>query len=219
MSALTERFLSCLDHAPVVAHVKTETTAQALRVASACVTAGFQILAIDSLVPGATDVIAALAARADTVVGLWGPVTTSELDALQAGGGAFYLWDPVEAVLPPSELLGIPWVTSREDAERLDILSRGAMLCVRHVEGDEGMARWADIQDAVPGSTLLASGKIGGDEVGRLVAAGARGVCLSSALYSEALLRSQDYRAVRDYAAAVHREAAQLARRRSGGVP
>ena len=67
------------------------------------------------------------------------------------------------------------------------------------------------LRQSWPGIDFIAHGGIGGDAIGQWLAAGARGVALEGALYSEELLAARDSVSVRNFAAAAHQEATRYA--------
>ena len=206
---------AAIDHAPAIALIRAEVPEQALRAGAACWAGGFRLTALSAQIPSAPDILSALGARADLLVGLWGIDSVDALDAFDLGRVAFAFGslEGAEGV-QTLEDTGVPFIPTCRDLEQARAKLEGgtSTLCLEEVSSLGGPAAVADLIRSNPGAQIFCAGGIGGDELAPYIEAGARGLILTNALMSPSLLSRGDYRSVRNYAAAVHQEATRLGR-------
>jgi 2-keto-3-deoxy-6-phosphogluconate aldolase len=70
--------------------------------------------------------------------------------------------------------------------------------------------------DLFPSANFVVAGGIGGDRLSAYFEAGAHAIALSEALYSRDLMAAGDHMAIRNHAAAAHRDATQHGRVHGG---
>ena len=203
-------FDRALDHAPAIAVVCAERADWGMHVASACVAAGFQLLAIGAETPEATQIIASVAARPDMVVGLARTRTAAQAAEAHAAGASFIMGTTTSTeVGAAARAANMAWIAGAlTPNEVAHAASAGADLVQLYPIGTGGgpvhMRLMADLFPEVP---LVAGGGIGGDRMGAYFSSGARAVALSEALYSRELMAAGDHMAIRNHAATAHLEA------------
>lgn len=201
------KFEASLNHAPVIALVDTQQTEQAFRAATACWAAGFRLIALGVSVPSAPQIVSAMGAREDLIMGVWGVRLAAQL-APYAGlplGFAFgdAAGDLDEDLLRACEAQGVPFVPGAPGVH-----NEASLLNQCDARGGAEFVR-GRVNEA-PKRAFYVEGHIKGDELDTYMDAGARAVVLTDALMSPGILERGDYRAIRDYAAAVHHHATQL---------
>ena len=199
-----------LNHAPVIGLIDVGSTEQIFRAATACWAGGFRLIAIPTRLESAPDIVCALGARPDLLVGLWDVGSESELEAFEGCPYAFAFGQPSldsEAVRVHSKPF-IPIVRSLENGH-----GGYQRACISAVDAHGGVAYLSQQMQRSPVCDVFVQGRIGGDECISYIEAGARAVVLTDALMSSSLLESGDYKSIRNYAAAVHQEATRLSRK------
>lgn len=215
-----DEFERALDHAPAIAVVGADRADWAMHAASACVAAGFQLLAVDSHTPEAAQIIASVAARPDMVVGLARTRTAAQVSEAQSAGARF-----VMGATGPSEVgeaaraEGLPWIAGALTPTEIErAVANGADLVQLYPIGTSGGPMHVRLMaDLFPGVSLVVGGGVGGDRMTAYFDAGARAVALSEALYSRDLMAAGDHMTIRNHAATAHREATQHGRGHGGG--
>ena len=199
-----------LDHAAGMVLTPTTSAQDAMLVASSCIAGGFRTLVVDLVTESAVDLIGSLTTRHDTVIGcLTRDGVTCVEQALDAGVAFVLDASDDRNVADLVEQRGGVWVprivTVERAAER-----RGDTEAWGWFEPG-GESSFEDIVDASLDRHWLAGPGVAGNRIDEWSAAGARAVVLAEAIYSENLLEQGDRRAIRDYAAAVHRETTLIA--------
>jgi 2-keto-3-deoxy-6-phosphogluconate aldolase len=200
-----------LDHAPAMVLPGAPSAEHALLVASASIAGGFRTFVIDLATEQASDLLATLVTRHDTVVGCLAREDSCDVEDALSSGASFLLDASGGGVF--GELArdrGCVWIP------RINTIERSA----RRVRDDErwgwyepgGDQSFHDVRAASTERHWLAGPSIPGNRVAEWIDAGARAVVLSEAIYSDELLQRGDRRSIRDYAAAVHREATRASR-------
>ena len=179
-------------------------------VASSSIAGGFRALVVDLASESAIDLVGSLTTRHDTVIGCLTADDGHGVKEALAAGAAFVLDagdDPSVAELARDA--GRAWIPRIVSADRA---------AVHRITGESwgwfqpgGEASFESLAEASAARSWLAGPGIAGNRIGEWSDAGARAVVLSEAIYSQKLLEQGDRRAIRDYAAAVHREATLIA--------
>jgi 2-keto-3-deoxy-6-phosphogluconate aldolase len=206
-----------LDHAPAMVLPSAPSPEHALLIASASIAGGFRTFVIDLATDSASDVVASLVTRHDTVVGCLAREASQDVQDALASGAAFLL-DATDgsAFAELASEKGCVWIPKIATAER----------SARTCHADErwgwyepgGDQSFHEVRGAGGPRHWLAGPGIPGNRIEEWIDAGARAVVLSEAIYSQELLLQGDRRSIRDYAAAVHREATRASRvARRGG--
>lgn len=210
MRATEEDLNRVLEHAAGVVLTPTTSAQAAMLVASSSIAGGFRALAVDLATESSVDLIGSLTTRHDTVIGCVCRGVGQDLTGALAAGAAFVLDydddDEVAELVRGSERVWIPRIGTAERArdrrtswEQWGWYQPGAAASFDQVAGASAPRHW------------LAGPGIAGNRIEEWGSAGARAVLLAEAIYSDTLLEQGDRRAIRDYAAAVHREATLVA--------
>jgi len=219
MASPRDEFDRALDHAPAIAVVSAERADWGMHVASACVAAGFQLLAVDVHTPEATQIIASVAARPDMIVGLARTRTAAHVAAAQSAGARFVMGPtgPTE-VGEAARGEGLLWIAGAVTPGEIErVVAAGADLVQIYPAGTSGGPVHVRLMsDLFPEVPLVAGGGIGGDRMTAYFGAGAHAVALSEALYSRDLMAAGEHMTIRNHAATAHREATQHGRVQGG---
>ena len=215
MPSALEQLDRALDHAPAIAVIQAERADWGMHAASACVAAGFQVLAVSEHTPSAPQIIASIAARPDMVVGLAHATQPSLALEAQSSGARFLM-----SALTNTDIgrvakdHALPWIAGAWTPNEIEAaLSAGADAVQLYPIGPAGGPMYLRmIADLFPSIAFVAGGGIGGDRLAAYFEAGARAVALSEALYSRDLMAAADHMSIRDHAATAHREATQHGR-------
>ncbi len=199
-----------LDHAAGMVLTPTTSAQDAMLVASSCIAGGFRALVVDLGTESAIDLIGSLTTRHDTVIGCLTRDGVSDVVGALGAGAAFVLDasdDPeVASIVEQRGGVWVPRITSPERAGQR----------IRETEAwgwfePGGASSFEDVVGASVERDWLAGPGVAGNRIDEWSAAGARAVVLAEAIYSQNLLEQGDRRAIRDYAAAVHRETTLIA--------
>lgn len=219
MASPRDEFDRALDHAPAIAVVSAERADWGMHAASACVAAGFQLLAVDIHTPEATQIIASVAARPDMVVGLARTRTAAQVTAAKAAGARFVMGPTGPAdVGVAARAEGLTWIAGAMTPGEIErVAADGADLVQVYPAGTSGgPVHLRLMADLFPDLPLVAGGGIGGDRMAAYFDAGARAVALSEALYSRDLMAAGEHMTIRNHAATAHREATRHGRLHGG---
>jgi 2-dehydro-3-deoxyphosphogluconate aldolase/(4S)-4-hydroxy-2-oxoglutarate aldolase len=218
MTAL-EALDSVLDHAPAIAVINAERADWGMHAASACVAAGFQVMAIGADTPSAPQIVASVAARPNMRVGL-ARVRRPEQATEAAGSGASFLISvstnaEVGAV---ARDVGLPWIAGAWSPNEIEsaLLAGADMVQLYPIGSSGGPLHLRLMVDLFPSATFVVGGGVGGDRLAAYFEAGARAITLSEALYSRDLMAAGDHMTIRNHAAAAHRDAVQHGRVHGG---
>ena len=206
-----------LDHAPAIALIAASRCDWAMHAASACVAAGFRVLAVSALTPQYDDVISALVANPALTVGGARLSSGEQVDACAEAGAQFVMTlgssksDALETYRAQQS-----WIAQGlTPSEVYSALERGANAVeVFPAAVTGGSLYMRHLRDLFPRQDLIASGGIAGDRIGDYLEGGCRAVVLSEALLSEDLMASGDRMAIRNHAAVAHREVTRYAQSR-----
>lgn len=199
-----------LDHAAAMVLMPDTSAQDAMLVASSSIAGGFRAFVVDLANESAIDLVGALTTRHDTVIGCRTAGDVPLLEEGLAAGVAFVLdAEDDEAVAKLVRDAGRVWIPKIVSVERA-----GRHRC----EGESwgwfepgGEASFEQLVEASAARSWLAGPGVAGNRIEEWSEAGARAVVLAEAIYSQKLLEQGDRRAIRDYAAAVHREATLIA--------
>lgn len=199
-----------LKHAAAMVLMPDTSAQDAMLVASSSIAGGFRTLVVNLRSESSIDLVGALTTRHDTVIGCRSSGDPKLLEAALAAGAAFVL-DPEDdaqvcAQVQAAQSVWIPRITSVDRA--------GQRRCHGELWGwfePGGEASFEQVVGASLSRSWLAGPGVAGNRIGEWSEAGARAVILAEAIYSQKLLEQGDRRAIRDYAAAVHREATLIA--------
>jgi 2-dehydro-3-deoxyphosphogluconate aldolase / (4S)-4-hydroxy-2-oxoglutarate aldolase len=203
-------FDRALDHAPAIAVVCAERADWGMHAASACVAAGFQLLAIGADTPEAVQIIASVAARPDMVVGMARARTAAHVTEAHAAGAGFVMAATTSTdVGAAARAVEMTWIAGAlTPTEIAHAATAGADLVQVYPAGTAGgpvhIRLMADLFPEVP---FVAGGGIGGDRMATYLSSGARAVALSEALYSRELMAAGEHMTIRNHAATAHLEA------------
>lgn len=217
-----EKLAQALDHAPVLAVLDVGRADWAMHTASACIAGGFSVLAVAANTPSASDLVRSLLPRHGLVVGAAHVADEAQARELLDAGASFVMTvdaDPqVGALILEAGARWLPSAMTPNEVRRAASAGARSIVLYPAYSLEPRFLRWARLGLAED-VDLLAYGGLGGDTIGDWMAAGARAVCLSGALYSPELLGAGDFMAVRNYAAAAHQEATRHSRQvsRPGG--
>jgi len=199
-----------LDHAAGMVLTPSTSALDAMLVASSSIAGGFRALVVDLATESAVDLVGSLTTRHDTVIGCLTRQGVEGVAEALSAGAAFVLdaGDDEDVALLVSQA-GRVWIprivteeragVRRRDDERWGWFEPGVETSFEHVVGSSVGRHW------------LAGPGVAGNRIDEWSDAGARAVVLAEAIYSQNLLEQGDRRAIRDYAAAVHREATLIA--------
>lgn len=198
-----------LDHTPAIAVVDASRADHGMHIGSACIAAGFRVVAVSMDTPQALDILASIMPRPEMVVGCSRVGSAAQAEAAVAAGARFLMAptrdDSVGGIAAEAGSVWIPGAMT--PSEVAACLASGASTVQLFPAGTLGPLHLRMLAAAFSGLECVAAGGIGGDRIGEWIAAGARAVALSEALYSPALLAKGDRMAIRNYAAAAHQEA------------
>lgn len=178
---MAQPMIERLKAAGLVAVVRAESADAALHIADALVAGGVTALEITYTVPGAGDVIRALAARytdGDVLVGA-GTVLTAAQAADAIDGGAGFVVSPclVPEVMDVCAERNVPALPGAMTIrEVVDCLNRGAEIVKIFPADLFGPAILKDIHGPLPEVQLMPTGGVTADNVGDWIRAGA--VCV-----------------------------------------
>ena len=215
MTTNLEALNRALDHAPAIAMVSAEQVDWAMHAASACVAAGFQLMAIGSDTPSGSEIVASIGARPNMLVGMARVrKVSSARDAVDAGAAFLMSATTNPDIGDIAKDAGLPWVPGAWSPNEIEsALKHGAdMIQLCPIGSAGGPLHVRLMQDIFPETTFIAEGGIGGDRLSAYFDAGARAVVLSEALYSRDLMAAGDHVSIRNHAAAAHRDASQHGR-------
>lgn len=215
MTTPLEALDHALDHAPAIAVVAAEEVSWGMHAASACVAAGFQVMAIGAETPGAPDIIASVGARPFMVVGLARALSVEHAAAGIASGARFIMSPCTKGDIGAiAREAKIPWIAGAWSPNEIEqALEAGAdMVQLYPIGTGGGPVHLRLMRDLFPGTAFVVGGGIGGDRLSAYFEAGAHAVALSEALYSRALMAAGDHVSIRNHAAAAHRDASQHGR-------
>ena len=215
MSSSRAELERTLDHAPIIAVVCAERADWAMHVASACVAAGCQTIAVGAQTPSASQIIASVAARPDMVVGLARTHEAGQVMEAHEAGASFVMSPSCDLnVGEAAQGAGMTWIAGALTPNEIaGAAQAGADLVQLYPIATQGGALHVRLMvDLYPSIPFIVGGGIGGDRLSAYLGAGARAVALSEALYSRDLMASGDHMTIRNHAAAAHREATQHGR-------
>lgn len=206
-----------LDHAPAIALIAASRCDWAMHAASACVAAGFRVLAVSASTPQYDDVIGALVANPALTVGGARLFSGEQINTCAEAGAQFVMTlGAVESDVLEAYGAQQSWIAQgMTPAEVHGAFERGASAVEVFPAAVTGGALYMrHLMDLFPQRDLIASGGIAGDRIGDYLEGGCRAVVLSEALLSEELMANGDRMAIRNHAAVAHREVTRYAQSR-----
>ena len=206
-----------LDHAPAIALIAASRSDWAMHAASACVAAGFRLLAVSAATPQYDDIISALAANPALTVGGARLLKQRQIEACKDAGAEFIMTMGAPACSAIDSFRDREsWIaqalTPLEIKTAFDHGANAVEVFPAAVTG--GALYMRHLLDIFPGRSLIASGGVAGDRLGDYLEGGCRAVVLSEAILSEQLMASGDRVAIRNHAAVAHRELTRYAQSR-----
>jgi 2-keto-3-deoxy-6-phosphogluconate aldolase len=163
-------FTRSLDHAPVIALIDAEDPTQAFRAGTACWAGGFRLVAISAAIPAAPDILGALGARSDILIGLWGIESLEQLNEFDLSRVAFVFGhSTLSKALEDKNFAFIPTIELEDSVQ-----APHPSICVQRINICGGAQKVRTLRATNPSREVFVQGVIGGDECATYLEAGAR---------------------------------------------